>query len=92
METHMQIAGESGATPETLKEYRMLCRATDVQMRLLRILEHLAINENLEPGKYEEITSAVRDMKESLTDKNERLEEIRRQFSNLGITPDEVQQ
>lgn len=91
METHMQIAGESGATPETLKEYRMLCRATDVQKRLLRILEHLAINDNLEPGKYEEITSAVRDMKESLAGKNERLEEIRRQFFDLGITPDEVQ-
>ncbi len=90
METHMQIAGESGATPETLKEYRELCRATDVQKRLLRILEHVAISENLEQGKYEEITSAVREMKETLTGKNERLDEIRRQFSDLGISPDEV--
>jgi two-component system OmpR family response regulator len=91
METHMQIAGESGATPETLKEYRTLCRATDVQRRLLRILEHVAISENLGPGKYEEIASAVREMKETLTGKNERLEEIRRQFIDLGISLDEAQ-
>jgi CheY-like chemotaxis protein len=90
IETHMQIAGESGATPEMLKEYRTLCRATDVQKRLLRILEHVAISENLEPVKYEEITSVVRDMKETLTEKNGRLEEIRRQFFDLGITPDDV--
>jgi two-component system, OmpR family, response regulator len=91
METHMQIAGESGATPEILKEFRMLCRATDVQKRLLRILERVVISENLPPGKYEEITSAVNEMKGSLNEKNERLEEIRRQFSDLGISPDEVQ-
>jgi two-component system, OmpR family, response regulator len=91
MEAHMQIAGESGATPETLKEYRTLCRATDVQKRLLRILEHVAISENLGPGRYEEITSAVREMKETLNVKNERLEEIKRQFIDLGISPDEVQ-
>jgi CheY-like chemotaxis protein len=90
IETHMQIAGESGATPEMLKEYRTLCRATDVQKRLLRILEHVAISENLEPVKYEEITSVVRDMKETLTEKNGRLEEIRHQFFDLGITPDDV--
>jgi len=87
----MQIAGESGATPETLMEYRTLCRATDVQKRLLRILEHVAINENLDPGKYEEIASAVREMRDTLTVKNERLEEIRRQFSDLGISLEEVQ-
>jgi len=91
METHMQIAGESGATPETLKEYRTLCRATDVQKRLLRILEHVAMSENLDPGKYEEITSTVREMKETLTEKNERLEGIRRQFIELGILPEEAQ-
>jgi two-component system, OmpR family, response regulator len=91
METHMQIAGESGATPEVLKEFRTLCRATDVQKRLLRILEHVAISENLPNGKYEEITSAVKEMKESLNEKNMRLEEIRRQFADLGISPDEVQ-
>jgi response regulator RpfG family c-di-GMP phosphodiesterase len=90
METHMQIAGEGGASPETLKEYRTLCRATDVQKRLLRILEHVAINENLEQRKYEEITSAVREMKEALSEKNERLEEIRHHFLELGITPDDV--
>ncbi|MEI6293489.1 MAG: response regulator [Methanomicrobiales archaeon] len=91
METHMQIAGESGATPEILNEFRTLCRATDVQKRLLRILEHVAVSENLPPGKYDEITSAVREMRETLTEKNERLEEIRRQFSELGITPDDAQ-
>jgi len=91
METHMQIAGESGATPEILNEFRTLCRATDVQKRLLRILEHVAVSENLPPGKYDEITSAVKDMRETLTEKNERLEEIRRQFSELGITPDDAQ-
>lgn len=91
METHMQIAGESGATPETLKEYRTLCRATDVQRRLLRILEHVAISENLEPWKFEEITAAVRDMKVTLAGKNERLEEIRGQFLELGIMPEVVQ-
>jgi two-component system, OmpR family, response regulator len=90
METHMQIAGEGGASPETLKEYRTLCRATDVQKRLLRILEHVAINENLEQRKYEEITSAVREMKENLSEKKERLEEIRHHFLELGITPDDV--
>jgi CheY-like chemotaxis protein len=90
METHMQIAGESGATPEILKEFRTLCRATDVQKRLLRILEHVATSENLPIVKYEEITSAVKEMKESLNEKNVRLEEIRRQFSDLGISPDEV--
>lgn len=92
METDMQIAGEFGATPETLKEYRTLCRATDVQRRLLRILEQVYVNENLEPGKYEEISSAVREMKESLAGKNERLEEIKRQFSDFGIMPGEMQQ
>ena len=91
METHMQIAGEGGASPETLKEYRTLCRATDVQKRLLRILEHVALNENLESRKYEEITSTVREMKETLSEKNERLEEIRRHFLELGIKPDDVQ-
>lgn len=90
METHMQIAGEGGATPEILNEFRTLCRATDVQKRLLRILEHVAVSENLPPGKYDEITSAVKEMRETLTEKNERLEEIRRQFSELGITPDDA--
>lgn len=91
METHMQVAGEGGATPETLKEYRTLCRTTDVQRRLLQILEHVATSENPGPGKYEEITSAVRDMKEALAGKNERLEEIRREFLALGIIPEKVQ-
>lgn len=91
METHMQIAGESGATPEILQEFRTLCRATDVQKRLLRILEHVAISENLNPGKFDEISSAVKEMKETLSEKNERLEEIKRQFSDLGISPEGVE-
>lgn len=90
METHMQLAGESGVDPETLKEYRKLCRATDVQRRLLRILEHMAQRENLEMSKFEDITAAIREMKDNFTKENNRLEEIRRHFTVLGIRPEEV--
>jgi two-component system, OmpR family, response regulator len=90
METHMQIAGESGATPEILNEFRMLCRTTDVQKRLLRILEHVGANENLEVGKYEEIALVVNDMRETIVKKTERLEEIRNQFPYLGNMPGEI--
>ncbi len=90
VETRMQVAGECGATPETVNEYRALCRTVDVQKRLLQILSHLATNEPREPDKYEEITSAIRDMKEALAGKNKRLKEIRRQFPALGMMSEEV--
>ena len=89
METKMQIAGESGADPEVIREYRTLCRTTDVQQRLIRILEQVANTGDVSIEKHAEIYDAIRAMKDTITDKTERLGEIRRQFESLGITPDE---
>ncbi|HVP94397.1 MAG TPA: response regulator [Methanoregulaceae archaeon] len=89
METKMQIAGESGADPEMIREYRTLCRTTDVQRRLIRILEQVANTGDVSIEQHAEIYSAVKAMKETVMGKTERLNEIRKQFENLGISPDE---
>jgi hypothetical protein len=88
METKMQIAGESGADPETIREYRTLCRTTDVQKRLIRILEQVASTGDISIEQHAEIYAAIRAMKETVTDKTERLNEIRKKFQDLGISPD----
>jgi two-component system, OmpR family, response regulator len=87
METKMQIVGESGADPELIREYRALCRSTDVQQRLVRILEQVAATGEISLEKHSEIYNAIRAMQETVTLKNERLDEIRKQFGGLGISP-----
>ena len=89
METKMQIAGESGANPEILQEYRTLCRATDVQKRLIRILEQVANTGDISIEQHAEIFAAIKAMKETVTGKTERLNEIRALFETLGIFPDD---
>ena len=85
METRMQIAGESGADPELIREYRTLCRTTDVEKRLLRILEHVASDNPHELGKVNSISSVIQTMKVELATKNERLEVVKGEFTRLGI-------
>jgi CheY-like chemotaxis protein len=89
METRMQIAGESGAAPEIINEYRNLCRTTDVQQRLIRILEQVAAGSDVSHERHTEILAAIKAMDENVQIKNKRLEEIREEFSRLGISPDE---
>ncbi|HTY14254.1 MAG TPA: response regulator [Methanoregulaceae archaeon] len=89
METKMQIAGESGADPETIREYRTLCRTTDVQKRLMRILEQVASSGDISIEQHAEIYAAIKAMRETISDKTERLNEIRALFESLGISPDD---
>jgi len=89
METRMQIAGESGADPEIIKEYRNLCRTTDVQQRLIRILEQVVAGSEVSDERHNEILSAIRAMNETVMTKNKRLEEIREEFSGLELSSGE---
>lgn len=92
METKMQIAGESGADPDTIREYRTLCRTTDVQRRLIRILEQVASTGDISIEQHAEIFAAIKAMKETISNKTERLNEIRALFASMGISPDEGEQ
>jgi two-component system OmpR family response regulator len=89
LETKMQMAGESGADPEIIREYSNLCRTTNVQQQLIRILEQVASAGDVSDDRHTELLSAIRAMQETVRIKNERIMEIRMKFESLGISPDE---
>lgn len=86
MEVQMQIAGELGAPSALIDEYLSLSRITDVQKRLIQILQHARTTEYFTPERRQEFVTAIALMQTAVNEKIERLEEIRTEFVSLGVT------
>jgi two-component system, OmpR family, response regulator len=89
MEIQLQIAGEAGADPGTIEEYRNLCSDIDAQKRLVRILRNVMRTIHLTPDEKREYETVVQSMEGTLTVKCQRLEEIVLKYPLLGASSEE---
>jgi two-component system, OmpR family, response regulator len=87
MEIQLQIAGEGGADPVTIEEYRNLRSDIDAQKRLIRILRNVMETIHLTPDEKKEYVKVIQSMNDTVTEKVRRLEEIILENPLLGTSP-----
>jgi len=79
----IERAREAGVDPRVIDEYERLYKSVDINRRLLKILETTYNIKDARVGMGENITRAIKSMAASVKLQEERLNQVRAQFSDV---------
>ena len=79
----IERAREAGVDPRVIDEYERLYKSVDINRRLLKILETTYNIKDARVGMGENITRAIKSMATSVKLQEERLNQVRAQFSDV---------
>ena len=79
----IERAREAGVDPHVIDEYERLYKSVDINRRLLKILETTYNIKDARAGMGENITRAIKSMATSVKLQEERLNQVRAQFSDV---------
>ena len=79
----IERAREAGVDPHVIDEYERLYKSVDINRRLLKILETTYNIKDARAGMGENITRAIKSMAASVKLQEERLNQVRAQFSDV---------
>jgi len=79
----IERAREAGVDPRIIDEYERLSKSVDINRRLLKILETTYSIKDTRAGMGENIMRAIKSMATSIKLQDERLNQIRSQFSDV---------
>jgi two-component system OmpR family response regulator len=82
IETDMKMATEAGVDRKLIDEYSRLRRQADVSKRLLRLLENTYKINDEKLKVSDDINLAIKSMAMNIRFQEERLEQLRREFSS----------
>jgi two-component system OmpR family response regulator len=87
IEMDMKMAEDAGVEKRTIDEYSRLRKNIDISKRLLKLLENTYKINDDKLKVSDEISLAIKSMAMNIRFQEERLEQIRKEFSEKGTTP-----
>jgi two-component system OmpR family response regulator len=87
IEMDMKMAGDAGIEKKTIDEYSRLRKNIDISKRLLKLLENTYKINDDKLKVSDEISLAIKSMAMNIRFQEERLEQIRKEFSEKGPAP-----